>query len=65
MKKTVQKKTNKKQVCSDVEGTNRCLLKLVELPEAFWFVSVSQGFGGNRAWALKRSSLLYFLGEFT
>ena len=26
----------KRQVCSDVESTNRCLLKSIELPEAFW-----------------------------
>ena len=25
-----------RQVCSDVESTNRCLLKSIELPEAFW-----------------------------
>ena len=35
MKKAVQKKNNKKQVCSDIESTNRCLLKSIELPEAF------------------------------
>ena len=34
---------NKKQACSDVESTNRCLLKSIELPEAFWCVSGSQG----------------------
>ena len=27
----------KKEVCSVVESTNRCLLKPIELPEAFWF----------------------------
>ena len=37
MKKTVRKKNNKKQVYLDVEGTNRCLFKPIELPEAFWF----------------------------
>ena len=36
MKKAVRKKNNKRQVCSDVESTNRCLLKSIELPEAFW-----------------------------
>ena len=35
MKKAVRKKNNKKQVCSDVENTNLCLLKSIELPEAF------------------------------
>ena len=36
MKKAVRKKNNKRQVCSGVESTNRCLLKSIELPEAFW-----------------------------
>ena len=35
MEKAVRKKNNKKQVCSDVENTNLCLLKSIELPEAF------------------------------
>ena len=47
MKKAVRKKNDKKQqVCSDVESTNRCLLKSSELLEAFWCrtgISGSQG----------------------
>ena len=37
MKKAIRNKNNKKEVCSVVESTNRCLLKPIELPEAFWF----------------------------
>ena len=53
-----------KQICSDVEGANRCLLKPIELPEAFWFC-VFQGLGDNRAWIFRRSSVFHFLGELT
>ena len=47
MKKAVRKKNNKKQVCSDVESTNRCLLKSVELPEAFWCFTCISGSQGH------------------
>ena len=43
MKKAVLKKNNKKQVCSDVESTNRCLLQSIELPEAFWYCTRISG----------------------
>ena len=33
---SVIKRYKIRQVCSDVESTNRCLLKSIELPEAFW-----------------------------
>ena len=52
MKKAVRKKNNKRQVCSDVESTNRCLLKSIELPEAFWCCTCIQGLGNIRAWVL-------------
>ena len=35
MKKAVRKKNSKKEICSVVESINRCLLKPIELPEAF------------------------------
>ena len=43
MKKAVRKKNNKNEVCSVGESTNRCLLKPIELPEAFWFEPIFQG----------------------
>ena len=36
-----------KQVCSDVESTNRCLLKSIELPEAFWCCTCISGSQGH------------------
>ena len=47
MKKAVRKKNNKKQVCSDIEGTNRCLLEPVELPGAFWYCTCILGSRGQ------------------
>ena len=60
MKKAVRKKNNKRQVCSDVESTNRCLLKSIELPEAFWCGTCIQGLGDIRAWVLRGRPLLTF-----
>ena len=60
MKKAVRKKNNKRQVCSDVESTNRCLLKSIELPEAFWCCTCFQGLGDIRAWVLRGRPLLTF-----
>ena len=53
----------KKEVCSVVESTDRCLLK--ELPEAFWFEPIFQGLGEYRIRSLKRPVVLHCLGEFT
>ena len=47
MKKAVRKKNNKEQVCSDVESTNRFLLKSIELPEAFWYCTCISGSQGH------------------
>ena len=63
MKKSVRKKNNKKQVCSDVEGTNRCLLKSIEQPETFGVVPVFQGLRGVRAWVLRGRPFLTFSGS--
>ena len=65
MKKAVRKKNNKNEVCSVVESTNRCLLKPIELPEAFWFEPIFQGSGEYKARSLKRSVVFHCLGEFT
>ena len=65
MKKAVRKKNNKKEVYSVVESTNRCLLKPIELPEAFWFEPIVHGLGEYNARSLKRSVVLHCLGEFT
>ena len=65
MKKAVRKKNNKIEVCSVGESTNRCLLKPIELPEAFWFEPIFQGLGKYKARSLKRSVVLHCLGEFT
>ena len=37
----------KTQVCSDVKGTDRCLLEPIELPEAFWFCTCISGSRGQ------------------
>ena len=43
MEKAVRKKTYKKQVCSDIESTNLCQLKSIELLEAFWCCTCISG----------------------
>ena len=55
MKMAARKKNNKNEVCSARESTNRCLLKPIELPEAFWFEPIFQGLGEYKARSLKRS----------
>ena len=65
MKKAVRKKNNKKEVCSVVESTNRCSLKPIELPKAFWFEPIFQGLGEYKARSLKSSVVFHCLGEFT
>ena len=55
----------KNEVCSARESTNRCLLKPIELPEAFWFEPIFQGLGEYKARSLKRSVVVHCLGEFT
>ena len=47
------------------ESTNCCLLKPIELPEAFWFEPIFQGLGEYKARSLKRSFVVHCLGEFT
>ena len=54
-----------KEVCLVVESTSRCLLKPIELPEAFWFEPIFQGLGEYEARSLKRPVVLHCLGEFT
>ena len=56
---------DKNEVCSARESTNRCLLKPIELPEAFWFEPIFQGLGEYKARSLKRSVVVHCLGEFT
>ena len=65
MEMAVRKKNNKNEVCSARESTNRCLLKPIELPEAFWFEPIFQGLGEYKARNLKRSVVVHCLGEFT
>ena len=59
------KENNKNEVCSARESTNRCLLKPIELPEAFWYEPIFQGLGEYKARSLKRSFVVHCLGEFT
>ena len=56
---------SKNEVCSAGGSTNRCLLKPIELPEAFWFEPIFQGLGEYKAQSLKRSFVVHCLGEFT
>ena len=65
MTKAVPKKNNKEEVCSVVESSSRCILKPIELPEAFWFEPIFQGLGKYKDRSLKRSVVLHCLGEFT
>ena len=58
-------KKKKNEVCSAGESTNCCLLKPIELPEAFWFEPIFQGLGEYKARSLKRSFVVHCLGEFT
>ena len=60
MEKAVRTKNNKKQVCSDVESTNRCLLKSIELSEAFGVVPAFQGLRDIRGWVLSGRPFLNF-----
>ena len=63
MKKAVPKKNNKKKVCSDVENTNRCLLKSIELTEAFWCCTCISGSQGHWGLGSQEPPVPHFLGE--
>ena len=64
MEKAVRKKNNKKQVCSNVEITNRCLLKSIELPKAFWCCTCISGSQGQLGLGSQGLPVSHFLLEF-